>query len=78
MCNNFFPENPTVYETVWKKYGRTRQATGDTKMLRRKMRFSCRVTKARIHTNAEYLHLFFNNYYFRVISVIFSVITYKN
>jgi hypothetical protein len=29
MLNNFFPENRTVYE-MWKKNGRTRQATDDS------------------------------------------------
>ena len=32
------------------KYGRASQVTDDNKMRRRKIRFECRIAKARIHT----------------------------
>ena len=44
MFNNFFSENRVVYELMWKKYGRARQATDDNITLR--MRFGCWITKA--------------------------------
>jgi len=31
---NFFPENRAVYEIIWKKYGKARQAT-DENIIRR-------------------------------------------
>jgi hypothetical protein len=48
------PENRTVYEIMWKKYGKARQATDDN--IIRRMRFACSVTKA-THTHSEYITL---------------------
>jgi hypothetical protein len=56
MFNNFFPtpENLAVYETMWKKHGRARQAIDDN--IIRRMRFACWITKA-TNTHSEYVIL---------------------
>jgi hypothetical protein len=41
---NFFFENRSAYDKMWKKYGRSIQATDDNIMYR--MGFTCRLTKA--------------------------------
>ena len=59
MFNHFFRKIRAVYE-ITQKYGRARQAT----MTIRRMRFACRITKARLqmHTHSiEYLLLFHGN-----------------
>ena len=49
MCNNFFfSENRAVYEIIWKKYGRARQATDD--YIIRRMHYACWILKA-THTH---------------------------
>ena len=45
-----FSENCTVYDNM-QKYGRGKQATEDNIIWR--MRFECRVTKARIQTHTQ-------------------------
>ena len=50
----FPPEKCPVYEIVWKKYSRARQATVDNIMWR--MRFACCVAKA-TDTHSEYVIL---------------------
>jgi hypothetical protein len=54
MFNTIFPENRAIYEIMWEKYGRARQATDDN-MIRR-MRFACWITKA-TDTHSEYVVL---------------------
>ena len=51
MFNNFFPENRSVYEITWKKYGTAR----DDNIIQR-MRFACLITKA-TDTHSKYLIL---------------------
>jgi hypothetical protein len=43
-CSKTFSENRAVYERMWGKYGRARQATDDNTILLK--RFACRITKA--------------------------------
>jgi hypothetical protein len=52
LCSIIFPENSAVYEIMWKKYGRARQATDDN--IIRRMRFACWITKA-TDTHSEYV-----------------------
>jgi hypothetical protein len=52
MFNNFFSENPVVYEIMWKENGRARQAT-DENIIRR-MRIARWITKA-THIHSEYV-----------------------
>jgi hypothetical protein len=44
MFSNFFPENLSVYDTLWKKYDKARQATYESTI--RLMYFAFRITKA--------------------------------
>jgi len=45
----FNTENCAVSGIMWKKYGKTRQATDDNIIGAGKMRFACRLTKAKLH-----------------------------
>jgi hypothetical protein len=47
------PENHAVYKKMWKKNGTARQATRESAILRKKMRFACRITKARTKTHTN-------------------------
>jgi hypothetical protein len=44
VLSNFFSENRAVFEIMWEKYGRTRQATDDN--IIRRMRVVCWITRA--------------------------------
>ena len=54
MFNHFFPENSVVYEIIWIKYGRDRQATDDNIMQR--ICFACCIIMA-TDTHSEYVIL---------------------
>jgi hypothetical protein len=43
VFHKLFSENRVVYEIMWKKYGKARQATYDN--IIRHMRFACQVTE---------------------------------
>jgi len=63
MLSNIFPQNRAVYEIMWGKYGRAGQASDDNIIWR--MRFTCSITKARIHA-----HIIFNSYCFSTATVV--------
>jgi len=52
----FFPKNRAVYEIMWKKQGRDRQATDNN--ITRRMRFAFWMIKA-TDTHSEYVTRFF-------------------
>jgi hypothetical protein len=51
-----FPQSRSVYEIMWKNYGRARRATDDK--ITRRMRFACRKTKARIQTHLKTCNIY--------------------
>ena len=55
LCSIAFRENGGVYELMWKKYNRARQAAGDDVMWRRKCAICvpdvCEARKARVDTH---------------------------
>ena len=63
MFNNFFPQNRAVYEIMWGKCGRARQATDDNITWR--MRLTCRIAKARIHA-----HIILNSFCISTATVV--------
>jgi len=57
MFSNFFLEKRAVYEIMWKKYGRVRQAT-DSNIIR-SVYFACWVTRT-TDTHPEHVILLFH------------------